>query len=119
MARLTAHGFEELGLWRIAANQVYPELKNWNKRMELLGYRAEGIARSQFVKGHVRKNNIILACLYDDYLGIKTLRAGAYWLGYERMMQLVKMLPKKGYAEVLEEEGRRLSDRYFAALKQS
>lgn len=117
MAIITEHGFETLGLWRIEAHQVYPDLSSWNKRMELLGYRAEGVARMKFVKGHTRKNTILLSCLYEDYSALKKKRDGKYWLGEEGMFKLIKKMPRKGYADVLVEELQNLNATYFSPTK--
>ena len=86
--------------------------------MELLGYRAEGIARMKFVKGHTRKDTILLSCLYEDYLTLKKKRDGKYWLGQAGMFNLIKKMPRKGYADVLAEGLQSLKATYFSSTKQ-
>lgn len=119
MALITEHGFEKLGMQRIAAGQAYPDLSKWNKWMELIGYRAEGILRSKFVKGHVRKSVITLSCLYEDYLEIKNVRDEEYWPGSEKIFQLIKALPQDGYADILNKAIQDTSESYFKSLKLS
>lgn len=117
MARLTEHGFELLGLQRIYAGQVYPGLKGWNKRLELLGYKSEGINRKAFVKGNNVYDTVTIACLREDYLNIKKLRKGKYWLGKQKMQKLIDALPKKGFAEILDNLILDATDKYFSKLK--
>ncbi|MEW6664753.1 MAG: GNAT family protein [Thermodesulfobacteriota bacterium] len=116
-ARITSHAFEVMGLERIYAGQVFPGLKNWNKRMELLGYKAEGINRKGFVRGHSVFDTISLSCLYEDYLSIKRLRKGNYWLGQQRMLELVDTLPEHGFAEILHDSIAKLRNDYFSTIQ--
>lgn len=117
MARITQHGFEILGLKRIYAGQAYPGLKGWNKRMELLGYKAEGINRKAFVKGEKVYDTISLACHREDYYKIKDIRNGQYWPGHEKMQELVDSLPEKGFAEIIDHLIFDAGNEYFSRLK--
>ncbi len=119
LALLTQHGFDNLGLMRIAAGQVYPELSNWNKRMELIGYKAEGILRSKFAKGHNRWPVISLACTYEDFQTLCAVRNNKFWLGFDEMFALVQAQPRKGFADLLHETIGELEKAYFSSLKLS
>ncbi len=117
MARVTEHGFEKMGLDRIYAGQAFPALKNWNQRLELLGYRSEGIGRRAFIKGHWVSDTVHLAVLYDDYLQLKKMRDGSYWPGSKKTAELVRSLPKKGFAEILDETIKNESEKYFNSIQ--
>jgi hypothetical protein len=117
MAIMTEHGFEKIGLERIYAGQAFPSLKNWNKRLELLGYRSEGIMRKAFIKGHWVSDTVSLSVIFQDYIKIKELRNGQYWLGEKRMNELIDALPTEGFAEILNSLIEKAQDEYFSKLK--
>jgi len=59
MALITQHGFETMGLERIHAGQAYPSLKSWNRALELIGYRTEGLTRGTFRRGHEQSDTVL------------------------------------------------------------
>ena len=81
MALITQHGFDELGLNRIYAGQAYPNLRSWNKMLELIGFRSEGILRDAFVRGHKVGDIVSISCLYKNFLALKKNKRFA--LGFE------------------------------------
>ena len=87
MALVTRHGFEVMGLNRIWAGQVFPGLSAWNRLLEAIGYRTEGILRDAFKRGHRRDNTAVISCLYDNYQAI-CVRRGALWPGAQAMRDL-------------------------------
>jgi RimJ/RimL family protein N-acetyltransferase len=117
MARVTEHGFEKLGLERIWAGQAFPGLARWNKMLELLGYRSEGIQRRGFNKGREAMDSAIISCLYETYAQIKKLRDGAFWHGNSAMFELIKHLPKEGFAEQLDRFLASEGEQYYKSLK--
>ncbi|MDY7034799.1 MAG: GNAT family protein [Thermodesulfobacteriota bacterium] len=117
MARVGEHGFEKIGLERIYAGQAFPALKKWNQRLELLGYRSEGIGRRAFIKGRWISDTVSLACIYEDYLRLKELRKGKYWPGEKKMEELIKALPEQGFAEIVNSLISEASEKYFNSLK--
>ncbi len=105
--RMMEHAFEVVGVERIYGGQV-TELALWQKWQVLFGYRIEGVQRKAFRKGHKAYDVYITSVLLEDYLRIKELRNGSLWPGAERMMKLIRQLPKKSFEqrilEVLDEE---------------
>lgn len=97
---MTAHAFETLGLERINSYQSV-SLKDWQRWQILLGYKMEGFMRKAFVKGHERHDVMVSGCLLEDYLSLKKLRGGRLWPGYERIMALIRDLPKESLEEKL------------------
>ncbi len=112
MTLMTQHAFEVMGLQRVEAGQVYPALQRWARMLELLGFRAEGIKRQSFRRGHQRSDVVILGCLYEDYLKIRDRRT-AFWPGNDEMRRLIAALPNRSYAEVVEDGLRAMASEYF------
>jgi RimJ/RimL family protein N-acetyltransferase len=99
IARITEHGFNALGMEKISAGQ-HLKLAGWQQRMELLGYRVEGIHRKKFVKGHERADTMSIGCTYEDFLEICAHR-GALWDSTDSMKARIGRLPKEKLAERL------------------
>ena len=112
MALMTQHAFEVMGLRRVEAGQVYPALQRWARMLELLGYRAEGIKRQSFQRGHDRSDVVVLGCLYDDYRRIRDSRT-AFWPGNDEVRRLIAALPRRSYAEIVEAGLRAMAADYF------
>lgn len=115
MALITQHGFEEVGLIRIYAGQVYPLLENWNKMMETIGYRTEGILRNAFVRGHRISDTAMISCLYDNYLKLKNVR-GSLWGSSNEIRTAIKSQPKTSYTNLLSSQMNALEEEYFKFL---
>lgn len=115
MALLTTHAFDVLGLRRISAGQVYPDLERWNQLLELLGYRSEGFRRDAFVRGHTVSDEILLACLYSHYSELVSARNGSLWPGTKRMMELIRELPEESFSAALDTAHREIEKNYFGS----
>ena len=98
-ARISEHAFQIMGLKRISAGQHY-KLDGWQQRMELLGYRVEGIKTNAFVKGTEVADIVMIAATYDDYLRILRFRS-AYWDSSVKMLERAKKLPKRKFIDCL------------------
>lgn len=98
---MTEHAFETLGLERINSYQSIA-LKDWQRWQILFGYKMEGIMRKAFRKGHNAYDLMVSGCLLDDYLALKGLRGGKLWPGQERIMALIRDLPKESLEEKLQ-----------------
>lgn len=114
MARMTEHGFTTLGLDRIWAGQAVPGLSKWNQRLDVFGYRAEGILRRGFAKGRSISNSVIFSALFEDYERI--LELGSYWPGAETMTKRLRALPKVPLSERLAVAIRKEQEAYQAEL---
>lgn len=100
IARITEHGFQTMGLNRISGAQHINLTAGWGRRMELLGFRVEGINRDSCIKGHDIADGVCLAMVYDDYMTIKRNR-GEYWDSAEKMEERIRKLPKNGFVDSL------------------
>ena len=100
IARITEWGFVKIGLKRISAG-LHKDLSGLRNRMEIFGYRIEGILRKEFVKGIRVADVIKIACIKDNYLKICEKR-GNYWPGRDEVMKRIKSLPKVTLEQRLE-----------------
>lgn len=100
IARVTEHGFIALGMEKISAGQ-HIKLAGWQQRMELLGYRIEGIQRKKFVKGHERADTMSIGCTYEDFLEINAHR-GSLWDSLASMKRRIEKLPKEKFSGQLQ-----------------
>jgi len=99
IAMITEHAFLVMGMNRVWAGQ-HQGLSGWQQRMELLGYRVEGIQQDAFVKGRSVADVILIAARHEDYRRIKEKR-GKYWDSTETMKKRIKKLPKVKFIEQL------------------
>lgn len=91
---ITQHGFEALGVRRIQAGQ-HTNLSGWQNRMELAGYRIEGIHKDKFVKGNEISDSVTIAITYDSYRYLTSKRNGNLWDARDSMETRLLKLPTK------------------------
>ena len=101
IARMTEHAFSVMGINRIGAGQ-HVNLRGWQQRMELLGYKIEGMHANRFVKGHEIADTVTIACLNEDYQRIIGQR-GCFWDSLGEMRARMKRLPKRSFSEAMAE----------------
>jgi RimJ/RimL family protein N-acetyltransferase len=111
IARVTEHGFNALGMEKISAGQ-HINLAGWQQRMELLGYRIEGIQRKKFVKGRERADTMSIGCTYEDFLEIHTHR-GSLWDSMESMKRRIGGLPKEKFSVQLQSFIEKEGNKYY------
>lgn len=99
MARMTEHAFNALGLNRVQAGQ-HRDLSDWQQRLELIGYRLEGLHKAKFAKGPEVTEAVSIACTYADYRDIIS-RRGVLWDSWEMMKKRFERLPEKKFVETL------------------
>jgi RimJ/RimL family protein N-acetyltransferase len=116
MALMTEHGFEQVGLIRIYAGQVFPDLLNWNRLLEIIGYKTEGILRNSFKRGHQYLDTMMIACHYEDYCSIRRVR-GSLWDDVKKIKERLRKQPKESFAERLDTKLSEMNDEYFDFLK--
>jgi RimJ/RimL family protein N-acetyltransferase len=116
MALVTRHGFEVMGLNRIWAGQVFPGLAAWNRMLEAIGYRTEGILRDAYKRGHRCEDAAVISCLHANYQAICE-RRGALWPGTKAMRDIMKTLPKVGFAQKVDDAIRALEKEHFSFLE--
>lgn len=112
IARITEHGFQMMGLNRISGGQHINLSTGWGQRMELLGYRVEGINHHSFVKGRDIADGILLAVVYEDYIKIKNKR-GQYWDSAIKMKDRFKKLPQNRFIDCLQTFMREKGESYY------
>jgi len=115
MALITSHGFKEVGLERIYAGQAYPSLSLWNKHLELIGFKTEGFESNSFVRGHDIQDTVLIAIHYNFYRKIINKR-GSLWRSNEHIKNLIKLQPKKSFAEKLKIATKDLDQKHFEYL---
>ena len=101
ICRITEHAFTILGLKRIDSSQ-HILLYRWQQRLELLGYKVEGIKKNGFIKGNEINDIVMLGVTLDDYMEIKKIR-GKYWDTSDLMRSRIDKLPKKSFYQKLSE----------------
>ena len=114
MARLTEYAFDVMGINRISAGQ-HVKLKNWQQRMELIGYKLEGLHKNKFIKGHEVSNSVSIACLYDDFKNIINHR-GSLWDSKENMRKRYMQLPKRAFVDMLSDFFGQVKDAYYKRI---
>ncbi|MBA4319515.1 MAG: hypothetical protein C0412_14025 [Flavobacterium sp.] len=100
MARLTEHGFSKLGLLRISAGQ-HIELLPWQQKLELLGYKIEGIKQKGFIKGNEISDSVAISVIYENYVMLRDIR-GKYWDSCAKMEKRIKVLPENSFFKQLQ-----------------
>lgn len=89
IALMSQYAFEKIKIKQInGAGNI--NLKNWQQRMELFGYKFQGLIKL--------KNNFdyIVNCKYQDYKIIKKIR-GKYWDSLRMMKKRIRRLPKNSF----------------------
>lgn len=115
MALISAHGMDQLGLNRIWAGQVYPGLAGWNKLLEVIGYKAEGIHRQAFLRGHQYSDLVHIALNYEDYCKIVDKR-GLLWPGIKEIKRVLRKQPARSFSDKLNTQIDSLADEHFTYL---
>jgi len=114
MAKITEHAFNIMGMNRIEAGQ-HVKLKGWQQRMELIGYKVEGLHDNKFVKGREISNSVTIACLYNDFQSIIKHR-GCIWDSKKNMEIRFKSLPKKVFVDLLDDFYKNERDSYYKKI---
>ncbi|HCS79037.1 TPA: hypothetical protein DIV55_04850 [Patescibacteria group bacterium] len=115
IARITEHGFATLGLQRISAGQ-HILLSGWQQRMELVGYRLEGIKRFGFTKGAERVDSMWIAATVEDYQKLVKLRGGSLWDSARKMAKRFQKLPKQSLLPELQEFQKTKGEKYYQKI---
>ena len=115
IARITEHGFEKLGLQRISAGQ-HITLSGWQQRMELVGYRLEGIKRFGFTKGRERIDSMWIAATVEDYQKLIILRGGSLWDNAKKMAKRLDKLPKQSLLPQLQQFQKTKGETYYQKI---
>ena len=101
IALITEHGFKTMGMQRISAGQ-HTNLIGWQQRMELVGYKLEGMHKGKFIKGDEIADVVSISCIHSDFLYLTKLR-GSSWDSLENMKVRIKKLPNRSFSERLKD----------------
>lgn len=115
MALITQHGFEQLGLNRVYGGQAFPILENWNKAIELIGFRTEGITRNSFVRGHNVFDTALISCSYENYVNLSKMR-GTLWGSSKIIRKAMRRQPKVSFTHLISDQLKKLESDYFRFL---
>ncbi|MRI34295.1 hypothetical protein EOPP23_14995 [Endozoicomonas sp. OPT23] len=117
MALMTTHAFEMLGMKRISAGQ-HIELKGWQNRLELIGYKLEGIHFGKFIKGNHTSDVLSISMNLEDFDFLTKSRNGKLWDSFEFMRKRIKSMPRSSiFNEFLEFYNTTRSDYYEKLFK--
>lgn len=99
MALMTNHAFEVMGLKRISAGQ-HIKLKKWQQKLELIGYRLEGIKKMGFIKGSEEADSVSISITINDFKKIISVRE-RIWDSGEKMRIRLNKMPKTPFVDKL------------------
>ena len=105
IALMTQYAFEKIKIRQInGAGNI--NLKNWQQRMELFGYKFQGLNKL--------KNNYDykVSCKYQDYKMIKKIR-GKFWDNLKMMKKRIKKLPKNSFQKKYLELNLNEKEKYY------
>jgi len=94
MALATEHAFKRFGMDLVWAGQPFPQLKKWSQRLEIIGYKCEGIVRSRYKHGSEIGDGMLISITNNDYINLINRRNGHLWLGHEKMQKILSKLRK-------------------------
>ena len=114
MARITEHAFNVVGINRIEAGQ-HIGLGGWQQRMELLGYRLEGLHMRKYVKGREVEDSVTIACLYEDFKRLTDLR-GELWDSRDKMESRIRSLPRPQFSTTMTDFFDRVREEYYESV---
>ena len=114
MALMSAHAFEKVGMNYIYAGQ-HIALKGWQNRLELIGYKLDGVHSNRFIKGNHTADNMYISFSKEDYDFICSER-GKLWDSFSSMRARLKCLPKVSYCEELVEFQKVVRFNYYKSI---
>lgn len=95
MALCSQHAFERFGLSKVWAGQAYPDLIKWGQRLEILGFKTDGIIRNGFKHGRVVGDSASIFLDKDTYLKLISKRSKSLWPGEAKACFLWTRLRKE------------------------
>jgi RimJ/RimL family protein N-acetyltransferase len=116
MSLLTKFGFDRMGLIKISAGQ-HEKLYKWQRRLELIGYRIEGIKRHGFIKGNEVANSVLISIVKSDFEIIEKFR-GTLWDSSVKMLDRIQRIPQESFTEKLKNLIQQEGENYYLKLYQ-
>jgi hypothetical protein len=116
IARITQYAFDNMKMRKISGAGRF-ELRNWQQRMELFGYKVESVKLNENDMSKKINNTHYVSCIYTDYLKIKNNRSGALWDSLKKIKIRIRKLPNISYRDMLinflEKEKKKYYDKLF------
>jgi hypothetical protein len=101
MSLMTEYAFKKLKIIKING-QGFLEIRNWQQRIELLGYKLTSIQKNNFFSKKKDSDYFTVECNYEDYKKI-TKRRKYLWDNLKKMKNRIKKLPKKSFLDIFNE----------------
>ena len=98
IALMTSYAFDKMKMKKInGAGNL--NLKRWQQRMELFGFKFNFFEEKKFSSKHKNKLDYVVTCNYEDYKFLKKKR-GKLWDGVDKMTLRILKLPKKSFQDI-------------------
>lgn len=111
MALATEYAFNKLKMKKVCG-QGNLEIKNWQQRLELLGYKLFSISINNYCAGKKDTDYFLVECAYIDYKKIIKYRK-RLWDNLINMKKRIKKLAKKSFVEILHEFENKYKKKYY------
>jgi len=111
MALISSHAMNELGMESVNAGQ-HVGLKGWQNRLELIGFKLDGIHDNKFIKGNHVADCMYISLSKKDYEYLCRAR-GSLWDSLESMLGRLKRLPKVSYCDMLIDFNKKFRSDYY------
>jgi RimJ/RimL family protein N-acetyltransferase len=107
LALCTQHAFVRFGMSRVWSGHAFPSLKNWIRKTELLGFKAEGLSVEGFCHGLITSDALRTSITKSQFLLIAEKRGGNLWPGEQIIQKMIVEIKKENS----------LAERVSAAIK--
>lgn len=94
MAICSQHAFLRFGMTRVWGGQAFPGLKSWSQKLELIGYKADGIVPGGFKHGAMVSDALLISITRSRFLRLQEQRGGALWPGEEKINKMLLVIKK-------------------------
>jgi RimJ/RimL family protein N-acetyltransferase len=114
MSLITAYGFNTIGLKRISAGQ-HVKLTKWQVKLELLGYRVDGIKTLGFIKGDEEADSVTISVVKNDFNKIVSKR-GKLWDNDLAMKKRIDQMVDEPFVKKLSNFMKTVGEEYYNSV---
>lgn len=111
MSLMTAHAFDTMGLKRLSGGQ-HVKLIKWQVKLELIGYRVDGIKTKGFLKGAEEVDMVAISIIKDDYNKIISKR-GKIWDNGLAMKNRMDQMTEEPFVRKLSDFMKTVGEEYY------
>lgn len=111
-ALMLEHGIYEFGFERVHGGH-HQNLARWQQRLELIGFRLEGIHRKAFVRGSDTANSVSIAATKEDVDFLRNQRGGRLFDSPELMRTRAENLPSESLRSKFDLFFSEVADSYY------